>query len=201
MKINIRNLSFASFKNSNLFTNTEKNSSLLQNYERNLLKKRFRDKRPRRENQDNIRRKIKRGFFNNALVKKLNDKLRSNGIIKYFEKFPRHFVNDVNKKKNKQILIMTLQEIFEKKELYSLKDKLCLYNYLHNLEVLESEDIKDNEEFKKIFNKTFRELYEEYINSDEFEKDEINRLKKKNEDEYISKYIYLAKYLLEYFTQ
>ncbi len=72
---------------------------------------------------------------------------------------------------------------------------------MHNLEVLESEDIKDNEEFKKIFNKTFRELYEEYINSDEFEKDEINRLKKKNEDEYISKYIYLAKYLLEYFTQ
>ena len=99
MKINTRNLSFASFKNSNLFTNTEKNSSLLQNYERNLLKKRFRDKRPRRENQDNIRRKIKRGFFNNALVKKLNDKLRSNGIIKYFEKFPRHFVNDVNKKR------------------------------------------------------------------------------------------------------
>ena len=99
IKINNNNISFASFKNSNLFTNTEKNSALLQNYERNLLKKRFRDKRPRKENQDNIRRKIKRGFFNNALVKKLNDKLRSNGIIKYFEKFPHHFVNDVNKKR------------------------------------------------------------------------------------------------------
>ena len=135
------------------------------------------------------------------MIKKLNEKLQSIKIIKYFEKFPQHFVNDVNRKRNKDILDLTLREIFEKKELYSLKDKLCLYNYLHNLEVLESEDIKDNEEFKKIFNKTFRELYEEYINSDEFEKDEINRLKKKNEDEYISKYIYLAKYLLEYFTQ
>ena len=186
---------------SNLFTNTEKNSVLVRNEENRLKRKRGKKRRPRKENQDNIRRKIKRGFFNNSLIKKLNEKLQSIKIIKYFEKFPQHFVNDVNRKRNKDILNLTLREIFEKKELYSLKDKVCLYNYLHNLKVLESEDIKDNEEFKKIFNKTFRELYEEYINSDEFEKDEINRLKKKNEDEYISKYIYLAKYLLEYFTQ
>ena len=190
-----------SLRRSNLFTNTEKNSVLVRNEENRLKRKRGKKRRPRKENQDNIRRKIKRGFFNNSLIKKLNEKLQSIKIIKYFEKFPQHFVNDVNRKRNKDILNLTLREIFEKKELYSLKDKLCLYNYLHNLEVLESEDIKDNEEFKKIFNKTFRELYEEYINSDEFEKDEINRLKKKNEDEYISKYIYLAKYLLEYFTQ
>ena len=202
MKINIRNLSFASFKNSNLFTNTEKNSSLLQNYERNLLKKRFRDKRPRRENQDNIRRKIKRGFFNNALVKKLNDKLRSNGIIKYFEKFPRHFVNDVNKKKNKQILIMTLQEIFEKKELYSFKDKVTLDNYLHNKDLIQNEEIKENEELNMIMNKTIGELYEEYINSDEFKINEINRLKNnKMQDEYITKYISLAKNLIEFFSK
>lgn len=190
-----------SLRRSNLFTYTEKNSVLVRNEENRLKRKRGKKRRPRKENQDNIRRKIKRGFFNNSLIKKLNEKLQSIKIIKYFEKFPQHFVNDVNRKRNKDILNLTLREIFEKKELYSLKDKLCLYNYLHNLEVLESEDIKDNEEFKKIFNKTFRELYEEYINSDEFEKDEINRLKKKNEDEYISKYIYLAKYLLEYFTQ
>ena len=106
VKINNSNISFTSLEKSNLFTNIEKNSSLFQDYERKLLKKRFRDKRPRRENQDNIRRKIKRGFFNNALINKLNDKLRSIGIIKYFEKFPHHFVNDVNKKKNKQILII-----------------------------------------------------------------------------------------------
>ena len=202
MKINIRNLSFASFKNSNLFTNTEKNSSLLQNYQRNLLKKRFRDKRPRRENQDNIRRKIKRGFFNNALVKKLNDKLRSNGIIKYFEKFPRHFVNDVNKKKNKQILIMTLKEIFETKELYSFKDKVTLDNYLHNKNLFKYEEIKENEELNMIMNKTIGELYEEYINSDEFKINEINRLKNnKMQDEYITKYISLAKNLIEFFSK
>jgi len=178
IKINDRNISLASFKSSNLFTNTEKNSSLLQNYESKFLKKRFRDKRPRRENQDNIRRKIKRGFFNNALIKKLNDKLRSIGIIKYFEKFPHHFVNDVNQKKNKQILIMTLKEIFETKELYTLKDKVTLDNYLHNIELVQNEEIKENEEINMILNKTICELYEEYINSDEFKISEINRLKK-----------------------
>jgi hypothetical protein len=166
------------------------------------LKKRFRYKRPRKENQDNMRRKIKRGFFNNALVRKLNDKLRSIGIIKYFEKFPHCFVNDVNKKNNKQILIMNLKEIFEKKELYSVKDKVTLDNYLHNKDLIQNEEIKENEELIRIMNKTIGELYEEYINSDEFKINEINRLKNnKMQDEYITKYISLAKNLIEFFSK
>jgi len=71
----------------------------------------------------------------------------------------------------------------------------------HNLKNVESEEIKENEEFKIILNKTFGELYKEYINSDEFKIDEIKRLKTKNEDEYISRYIYLAENLIEYFSK
>ena len=195
-------ISFDSFKKSNLFTNTGKNNFLFKEYENNLLKKRFREKRPRKENQDNIRRKIKRGFFNNGLIKKLNDKLRSIGIIKYFEKFPHHFVNDVNRKKNKQILGMTLKEIFENKELYFFKDKIAFDNYLHNIKVVQNEEIKENEELKTVFNKTICELYEEYINSDDFKISEISRLKRnKMQDDYITKYINLAKYLVDYFSQ
>ena len=66
---------------------------------------------------------------------------------------------------------------------------------------VESGEIKENEEFKNILNKTFGELYKEYINSDEFKIGEIKRLKKKNEDEYVSKYIYLAENLIEYFSK
>ena len=77
-------------------------------------------------------------------------------------------------KKNKQILGMTLQEIFESKEIYLFKDKVTSDNYLHNIKVVQNEEIKENEEFKIIFNKTIRELYEEYINSDEFRISEIN---------------------------
>ena len=149
-----------------------------------------------------MRRKIKRGFFNNALIKKLNDKLRNIGIIKYFEKFPHHFVNDVNQRKNKKILGMTLQEIFETKELYSFKDKVTLGNYLHNKDLIQNEEIKENEELNMIMNKTIHKLYEEYINSDEFKSGEINRLRKnKIHDDYITKYVILAKNLIEFFSQ
>ena len=72
---------------------------------------------------------------------------------------------------------------------------------MHNLKVLQSEEIKENEEFKEIMSKTFRELFEEYINSDEFKIEEINRIKKKNDDEYIKRYIFLAKHLIKFFSK
>ena len=166
-----------------------------------INRKRYRERRARKDNRDNIRKKIKRGFLNHALIKKLNDKLRNIGSKKYFERFPQNFVSDVNQKRNKEILNMTLREIFEKKELFIHENEKGLSNYSHNLKVVESEEIRENEEFKKILNKSFRELFEEYINSDEFKIEEINRLKKKNGEEYISKYIYLAKNLIEFFSK
>ena len=97
---------------------------------------------------------------------------------------------------------MTLREIFENKELDINEDKEGLYNYLNNLKVVQNEEIKENTELKIIFNKTIYELYEEYINSDEFKIIEINRLKeKKMQDDYIKRYINLARYLILFFTQ
>ena len=96
---------------------------------------------------------------------------------------------------------MTLLEMFEKKELYANENEEGLFKYEHNLKMVQSEEIKENEEFKKILNKTFSELYTEYINSDEFN-NEINRLKeKKMGDDYVNRYKYLAKHLIEYFSQ
>ena len=171
--------------------------------ELNLLgNKRLSYRRQRKDNKDNIRTKIKRGFFNSALINKLNDKLKSIGSTKYFMKFPQNFVSDISQKRNKEIVNMTLREIFEKKELYKQENEIGFENYVHNLKVIQSEIIKDNSEFKKILNKTFRELYEEYINSDEFKIGEIGRLKEhKMEDDYIKKYIYLSRELIEFFNQ
>ena len=135
------------------------------------------------------------------MVRKLNCKLKNIGSPKYFEKFPQYFVSDVNQQRNKEILNITLGEIFEKKELFTHENEKGLLNYSHNLKVVQSEEIKENEEFKKIFNKSFRKLYEEYVNSNEFKIDEINRLKEKNGDEYVKNYIYLAKHLIEFFSQ
>jgi hypothetical protein len=165
-------------------------------------RRRFSYRRQRKYNRDNIRKKIKRVFFNCALIKKLNQKLESIGSNKYFEKFPQRFVSDIDQKRGQEIFAMTLKEILETKKIYRLEKKSGLNNYLHNLKVVQSEDIKENEEFKVILNKTVRELYAEYINSDEFKIGEINRLKKKNSnDDYINSYIYFSRHLLEFFSK
>ncbi len=188
-------------RSDSLFNKADSNSAL--DKEANLLgNKRYPHRRQRRDNRDNIRKKIKRGFFNNALINKLNDKLKSIRSNKYFMKFPQNFVKDICQKRNKEIINLTLKEIFEKEELYKQENEKGLDNYLHNLRVIQSEEIKENKEFKKILGKTFRELYEEYINSDEFKIGEIGRLKKhKMKDDYIKKYVYYSRELIEFFNQ
>ena len=141
----------------NLFTNIEKSSLLVKNGEEMLKRKRFQVRRPKKENQDNIRKKIKRGFFNNDLIKKLNEKLKSIGSKKYLRKFPQYFVSDVNQKRNKELFNMTLREIFENKELYINEDKEGFRNFLNNLRVVQNEEIKENKELKIIFEKTISE--------------------------------------------
>ena len=187
-------------KKESLFIKTDTKSSFSKEDEKLIGKKRLEIRRPRKENKDNMRKKIKRSFLNYALIKKLNDKLKSKGYAKYFEKFPSFFVTDIDRKRNKDILNMTLKEIFEKKELYKYENQKGFSNYLHNLKVVQSEEISENSDFKNIFNKTFSELYIEYINSDDYKIVEINRLKEnKMNDEYIKRYIYLSRNLIEFF--
>ena len=186
-----------------LFTNLENDEiDSSTNDETFLKRKRLPEKRRRLENQDNMRKKIKRGFLNNALIIKLNDILEYNKIKSYFEKFPQNLVTDVTRNSNKDLLNISLEEIFEKKELYNKNDKNSLNNYYHNLEVIKSKEVQENPELKTILNKKYYELFEEYINSKEFKVDEINRLKKKKmNDLYIERYICLAKHLSEFFSE
>jgi hypothetical protein len=160
-----------------------------------LQRKRYKIKRKRKENQDNIRRKIKRTFLNSALIQKINMIIKNKGGILFFKKFQQHFVDDVSKKTNRELLNMTLEDIFRKKEMYIDKE---LPNYYHNLTLIESKEIQENEDLKNILNLKYSELYEEYINSKDFSID-VDRLKKKNNDNfYIQKYINLAKHFIEF---
>ena len=84
-------------------------------------KKRYSEKRRRRENQDNIRKKITRGFLNRGIIKKLNSILKNNGSESSFEKFQKNFINNVTKKANKEFMNMTLKEIFEKNNNFKKK--------------------------------------------------------------------------------
>ena len=180
-----------------LFTKTE-----IELPEILIGRKRESERKRRKYNQDNIRKKIKRGFLS-ILIDKLNKILVSIGISLYFVKLPQSFVSDVVRKTNKEILNLTLEEIFKKEELYKLDKDEDLSKYHHNLDVINNEQIQGNENFKKILNKKYYEIYEEYINSNEFKIGEINRLKKNNpeeaDDEYIKKFISLAQHFLEFF--
>jgi hypothetical protein len=180
-----------------LFTKTE-----IELPEILIGRKRKSERKRRKYNQDNIRKKIKRGFLS-ILIDKLNKILASIGISLYFVKLPQSFVSDVVRKTNKEILNLKLEEIFKKEELYKLDKDEDLIKYRHNLDVVNDEEIQGNAEIKNILNKKYYEIYEDYINSKEFKVDEINRLKKNNseeaDDEYIKKYIFLAQHFLEFF--
>ena len=125
--------------------------------------------------------------------------IKNNGGNALFKKFKQHFVSDVSRKTNKELLNMTLEEIFRKRELYQENE---LTHYYHNLTLFESKEIQENEDLKNIFNLKYFELFEEYINSKEFRIDEINRLKKnKMEDLYIQRYIYHARHYIEFIRE
>ena len=179
----IENASLSSLFNEKIF----RNNKLLPKIKR------------RRENLDNINKKIKTSFLNNFFYKKINEMLRQIKSKLYFVKFPITFVNDIKKDTNKDIINKSLLEIISNKDIYNEKD---LSNYYHNLKVIDNKEILENEELKRILDKKYFELYEEYINSKEFNIDEINRLKKNNlEDVYIKKYIYQSKHFIEYFAE
>ena len=166
-----------------------------------VLKKRKGKRIKRKFNADNMRTKIKRSFCR-ALRKKLNKTLKKSGSRKYFDFFPNKFASDINKVRNNLILNMPLKVIFLNRSLYIYEDKDGLAKYKHNSNVVESDEIKNNEKIQNILNKTFQQLYEDYINSDEFEVNEINRLKrnKKQDDDYIKRYKMIAKNLINFFS-
>jgi hypothetical protein len=181
-----------------LFTKLE--DDLFKEEENTFMnRKRYKIRRSRRENQDNIRKKIKRGFLNNALIPKINMIIKKQGGKFVFEIFKQHFVSDVTRKNNMELFNMTLEEIFRKKELYN---EIELNSYYYNLKLINNKEIQENKELKNILNLKLLNIFEEYINSKELNIDETKRLKSKNmKDSYIKRYIHLAKNFIKFITE
>ena len=156
-------------------------------------------KKPRFTYRDNIRRKIKRRFLNTNLIQALNNVLKKEGYAIYFKKFAQKFAGNITKEKDKMILEKSLFEIFQMEELYKDKKDSLSENYKHNLKIITQIKEDENSELNKILNKKYRRIYEEYIHSEEFII-EIERLKnkEKKEEEYIERYKYFAKHLIEF---
>ena len=187
-----------------LFTNMDNNFEFKEEVDENKTEDNLfiRKKMPRKENKDNIRRKIKRSFFNKYVITKLNMILKNNGSNLYFMRLPQSFVSDICIKNNKKVINMTLSEIFLNEEININNTNKDLTNYFHNLKVINNMDIKENKEFQKILNMKFYELFNEYLNSVEFQIDEINRLKKKKfENSFISRYISISRNFIDFFSK
>jgi len=148
-----------------------------------------------------IRVSIKRNFMNNYLLTALNKKLEEAGFNISFEKFPQSIAVNVAKDFNNNLMNMKLKDIFKNEDLYNIEDRT---NFELNLKIVDKIEKEGNPELNMILNRKFRCLFEEYLNSEEFGIDEINRLKnsKVEKDEYyIEKYIFLAQHFIEFCTQ
>ena len=167
--------------------------------EKFIIEKKGRKRKARKYNADNIRKKIMRSFYRNLRMK-LNKILKKSGCKNYFDFFPNKFASDINKKSINGILNKTLNDIFLDENLYESENKDGKEKYEHNSRVVKSEEIKNNAKIQNILNKTFSQLYEDYINSDKFMVDEINRLKrvKKQDNNYIERYINIAQGLKQF---
>ena len=186
-----------------LFTVTKESSSILAPKKEFILlnKKRIRERRKRKNDKDNIYSKIKRIFFNTYLINLLNAESINDINGNKFVKFPQCFVKDPTNKRNKIILDMTLLEIIKKCEiLFKSEKEEDSSDHKKNLALLESKEIEENEGVQKILNKTFIQLYSDYLNSDEFKHNIINRIKEKNGEEYAKKFEILSKNLIKFFS-
>ena len=97
---------------------------------------------------------------------------------------------------------MTLLDIFLNKEINVNKSSNDFTNYYHNLNVINNIEIKENKQFQKILNTKYSELFNDFLNSAEFQIDEINWLKqKKFGDEFITRYINISKNFIKFFSE
>ena len=171
----------------------------------NLFVTKLKTQKSNRKNySDDIRKKIK-SRFHKILKNALNEKLRFAGSIHYFEYLPQVFITNISKKENRQILNLTMEEILSKNFCLG-KDKIKttdIENYDNNLKVLkyleENKEISKKSNFNNIKNMKYYEVFNEYLNSKEFEK-EILKLKKKENDIYIRNYIRKAIHLIDFFN-
>ena len=125
--------------------------------------------------------------------------MEQSGYKDSFHNFPQKLVRNIVKKKNRELMGITLFQIFENNDSYIGQDAI---NFEYNLIIIKKIKNDEKGEIYFILKKKFYEIFEEYIGSDEF-KEEIRRLNSKHENDefYLQRYVYLAKTFVQYYLQ
>ena len=180
--------------------NPEIHLQLIYNKDISFLKKRIRSQNPRkrRECHDNIRKRIKRYFFNQIILTDINGELKKRGIANYFEKFPSDFVSDVSRKRNEALMEMTLIQIMKNKEFYK---GIYLENYQHNLKILNSLKEETTPDLVKILNTKYRDLFNEFLNSDKYRNFFKQLVKDKENNIYLERVLFISKNWNKFFSE
>ncbi len=170
--------------------------------------KKNKKRKARKYNADNIRKKIKSRFLK-TLKKTINNKLKLAGSKKFFNLLQQKFISNTSREMNGEALDLTFKEIFSKNFCSSkggCEDDANMKKYNANLSVLDylekNNDISKKSNYSKFKGMKYYQIFEEYLNSKEFEI-EISclRMEKGVDDKYIKKYIKLAYSLNNYFSQ
>ena len=97
--------------------------------------------------------------------------------------FPKAFIRELIKKSKRIYLDYSLERLLEDEELYKNKDSEGYYS--KNLKIIneikseKNKDIMEKNGYNKILKMKYKELFEEYLKSDEFQK-KIEQLNSKN---------------------
>ena len=158
----------------------------------------------RKQNSDNIRKKIKSRFLK-SLKNAINEKLKSAGSRYIFTLLPQKFVCNLSKKINRDVLNISLKELFSTNFCNIKKEKKAdIKKYNHNIFVLKylenNKDICEKSKFNIIKNMKYTEIFHEYFISKEFEKDISSLIQQKENDKYIKDYIIKARNFINFFA-
>ena len=188
------------------------------NKERNKrTKRKAKEKKKRKEKPDDVRKKIKSRFFK-AAKNRINQMLKSAKSKDFFDFLPQCFICNISKEKNKCIINMTFKELMSEKFFEDCNkkddnnkiklqrkrnsDKKKYDNNIRALKYLEkNHEICQKSNFIVIGNMTFKQIFNEYLKSEEFER-EIEKLREEqNNEKYIKDYIIKAYNFIQYFSK
>ena len=175
-------------------------------------KNKFLSVKTRKRKEDNIRKKIKTSALRN-IIKKINKNLTKAGSKYTFKALPQHFIADISRKTNHEVMHLTLRELIEYTYMKLIKDekynkkvhnktliKAAKEKYKNNCQVLEYldsiQEINLKSVWEQIRSSKYVDLLSDFFLSNEYEKS-VEKLK---EDKYyVESYKYFAETYVEFF--
>ena len=151
------------------------------------------------ERENNARKMVGRNFFNGFFLNLIIQMISICNIHSYIEKLPKKFIFNAVKKESKDIINYSFETLINNAESYKVKDarKKNDPSYLGIMEQINLDENKiklKKKGYDKYLKMNFKELFEEYLKSEEHKK-QIEKLKpKKGESE---KFKYLSNVFIQ----